>query len=86
MLNQFGSGLEPAENWARSVLKSINWTKRKGITRKIEPSNQFLEEEKFPVSYRQSLFLSLFTHAFRMSPRESTLFHQLGKKNFPSKV
>ena len=47
LLNEFGGGLELTENWARNVLKSMNWTKRKGTTRKVEPSKKFLEEEKF---------------------------------------
>ena len=34
------------ENWPRNVLKSMNWTKRKGTTGKVEPSKKFLEEEK----------------------------------------
>ena len=86
MLKEFGGGLELTENWTQSVLKTTNWTKRKGTTGKIEPSKKVLEEkkllykEKFPLSYRiiiygQSLFLILIRHAFRMSPRESTLFH-----------
>ena len=47
MLKEFGGGLELTENWARNVLKSMNWTKRKGTTGKVEPSKKFLEEEKF---------------------------------------
>ena len=47
LLNEFGGGLELTENWARNVLKSMNWTKRKGTTGKVEPSKKFLEEEKF---------------------------------------
>ena len=57
MLKEFDGGLELTENWARSVLKPMNWTKRKGIAGKVEPSKNFLEEENFtfqiklPVSY-----------------------------------
>ena len=46
MLKDFGGGLELTENWARNILKSMNWTKRKGTTGKVEPSKRFLEEEK----------------------------------------
>ena len=46
MLKEFGGGLELTENWARNVLKSMNWTKRKGTTGKVEPSKKFLKEEK----------------------------------------
>ena len=35
------------ENWACNVLKSMNWTRRKGITGRVKPSKKFLEEEKF---------------------------------------
>ena len=45
MLKEFGGGLELTENWARNILKSMNWTKRKGTTGKVEPSKKFLEEE-----------------------------------------
>ena len=44
MLKEFGGGLE---NWARNVLKYMNWTKRKVTIGKVEPSKKFLEEEKF---------------------------------------
>ena len=47
MLKEFGGGLELTENWARNVLKSVNWIERKGTTRKVEASKKFLEEEKF---------------------------------------
>ena len=47
MLKEFGGGLELTENWLRNVLKSMNWTKRRDTTGKVEPSEKFLEEEKF---------------------------------------
>ena len=47
MSKEFGGGLELTENCARNVLKSINWTKRKGTAGKVEPSKKLLEEEKF---------------------------------------
>ena len=51
MLKEFGGILELIENWSQSVLKSINWAKRKvqleiGTTGKVELSKKFLEEEK----------------------------------------
>ena len=46
MLKEFGGGLELTEYWAHNVLKSINWTKRKGTTEKVELSKKFFEEEK----------------------------------------
>ena len=34
------------KDWARGVIKSMNWTKRKSTTGKIEPSKEFFLEEK----------------------------------------
>lgn len=45
-LKEFGGHIELTEGWARNVLKSMKWTKRKGTTGKVEPSQQFLAEEK----------------------------------------
>ena len=47
MLKEVGGGPELTENWAWSVLKSMNWTKQKGTIGKVEPFKKFLEEEKF---------------------------------------
>ena len=38
--------LEGTLEWARNVLKPMNWTKRKGTTGKVDPPDQFLMEEK----------------------------------------
>ena len=46
LLKENGGSLELTEDWARGVIKSMNWTKRKGTTGKVEPSKQFLLEEK----------------------------------------
>ena len=45
-LKDFGSHTVLTKDGARSVLKSMEWSKRKGTTGKIEPSQQFLLEEK----------------------------------------
>ena len=45
ILKKSGGGLELTENWAGSVLKCINWTKRKGATQKVEHSKKFQKEE-----------------------------------------
>ena len=45
-LKDFGGHIALTEGWARSVLKSMEWSKRKGTTSKIEPRKQFLLEEK----------------------------------------
>ena len=47
ILREFGGSLELTEGWARSVLKSMDWVKRKETTGKVEPCSKFLEEEKF---------------------------------------
>ena len=41
-LKGFGGHIALTEGWARGVLKSIEWSKRKGIIGNIEPSEQFL--------------------------------------------
>ena len=45
-LKKYGGHIELNDCWARHVLESIKWTKRKGTTGKAEPSQQFLDEEK----------------------------------------
>ena len=47
LLKEFGGNLVLRENWARKVLKSMDWIKRKGTTGKVKPSKKFLEKEKF---------------------------------------
>ena len=37
-LSEFGGGITLIDNWARGVLKSMDWVKRKGTTGKVEPS------------------------------------------------
>ena len=46
-LKEYGGSLELTDRWARGVLEKLNWSKRKGTTGKVEPSSQFLAEEKF---------------------------------------
>ena len=45
-LKKYGGHIELTDDWARHVLESMKWTKRKGTTGKVEPSQQFLDEEK----------------------------------------
>ena len=47
LLKEYGGPLELTEDWARNVLKSMEWVKKKGTTGKTEPSDGFLAEEKF---------------------------------------
>lgn len=46
LLKKYGGCIELTDGWARHVLESMKWTKRKGTTSKVEPSQQFLDEEK----------------------------------------
>ena len=50
------------EDWAGGVLKSMNWVKRKGTTEKIEPSQQFLLEEK--LTFQKKIFGAAFIKIF----------------------
>ena len=52
--------LELTEDWARGVIKSINWINRKDTTGKIEPSKQFLLEEK--LTFRKKISGAIFEH------------------------
>ena len=45
-LKDFGGNIALTESWARGALKSMEWSSRKGTTCKVEPSKQFLLEEK----------------------------------------
>ena len=95
-MKEFGGGLDLTENWARNVLKSMNWTKRKGTTGKVEPSKKFLEEEKFTFQRKISnvildhdippaLVLNLDqTPLSYVSPGKYT-FSSKGAKNVPIK-
>ena len=96
MLKEFGGGLELTENWARNVLKSMNWTKRKGTTGKVGSSKKFYEKEKFTFQRKISnvildhgvpsaLVLNLDQTPFLMSLWGSIHFHQRGKIMFPLK-
>ena len=62
MLKEFGGGLDLTENWTCNVLKSMNWTKRKGTTAKVEPFKRFLEEEKF--TSQRKISNVLLDHSF----------------------
>ena len=48
----FGSHIALTEGWARGVLKSMEWSKKKDTIGKIERSKQFLLEEKLTFQRR----------------------------------
>ena len=92
MLKEFSGGIELTGNWARSILKSMNWTPGK-----VEPSREFLEEEKF--TFQRKIFSVILDHDIPSEvvhnidqtllsyvyPGEYT-FSLKGQKMFPSKV
>ena len=59
-LTEFGGALKLTEKWARGVLKKLNWTKRKGTTGKVEPSPQFLAEEKY--TFQRNISVAITEH------------------------
>ena len=66
ILRQFGGSLELPEGWARSVLRSMDWVKRKGTTGKVEPCSKFLEEEKF--TFQRAIAKAVSDHYIPMEP------------------
>ena len=46
--------------WARGILKSMDWVKRKGTTGKVEPSKQLLAEEQF--TFQMSISKVVYEH------------------------
>ena len=54
LLKENRGSLQLTEDWARGAIKSMNWTKTKGTTEKIEPSKQFLLEEKLTLQKKIS--------------------------------
>ena len=92
--SEFGGGITLTENWVRGVLKSMDWVKRKETTGKVEPSAQFLAEEKFTfqkaistVVYNHDIPLTLSStlirHLFPTYPLESTHSTLKVLKTFP---
>ena len=95
ILREFGGSLELTEGWARSVLKSMDWVKRKGTIGK-EPCSKFLEEEKF--TFQRAIAKAVSNHDIAMelvlnldqtplsyvSPGKYT-FDLKGSKTFPIK-
>ena len=53
-MKDLGGHIILTEGWARGVLKSIEWYKRKGTIGEIEQSKQFLLEEKLTFQRRIS--------------------------------
>ena len=64
ILRESGGSLELIESWARSVLKSMDWMKRKGTTGKVEPCSKFLEEETF--TFQRAIATAVSDHHIPM--------------------
>ena len=60
LLKNYGGHLELTEGWVRTVLKSMHWTKRKGTTGKVEPSEQFYLEEK--LTFQKAISAAICDH------------------------
>ena len=58
ILKKFGGTVELTDRWARSILTTLNWSKRKGTTGKVKTSSQFLEEEIFTFQWTISAAVS----------------------------
>ena len=60
ILEEFGGTVKLTEKWTRGVLKQLNWSKRKGTTGKVDPSPQFLAEEKF--TFQKAISTAIMHH------------------------
>ena len=58
LLKKYGGDLMLSDKWARGVLEKLSWSKRKGTTRKVDPSPKFLTEEKFTFQRNMSTLVS----------------------------
>ena len=52
-LKEYGGHLELTGDWARHLLKSMDWVKRIWTTGKVEPLENFLQQEK--LSYQREI-------------------------------
>ena len=60
ILEEFGCHHGLTDDWARHLLKSMEWLKRKRRTGKVEPSVKFLQKEKF--SYQREISRVVLEH------------------------
>ena len=58
LLKEYGGDLVLTDKWARGVLEKLTWSKRKDITVNVDPSLQFLAEEKFTFKKNISTLVS----------------------------
>ena len=88
LLKGNGGSLELTEDWARGVIKSLNWTRKEGATGKIEPSKQFLLEEK--LTFQKKIYGVIFKHGISKEliinlDQTPLSYVSPGKYNFDSK-
>ena len=95
-LKKYGGHIELTDVWARHVLESMKWTKRKGTTGKVEPSQQFLDEEKLTFQRNIStivedhdipkdLILNLYQTPLSYVSPGKYIFNPKGAKTIPIK-
>ena len=96
-LKDFGGHITPTEGWARGELKLMEWSKRKGVTGKIERSKQFLLEEKLtsqrPIASiieehdipKEHILNLEIKHPCHMFPPSKYTFNPKGAKTVPIK-
>ena len=58
LLKKYGGDLMLRDKCPRGVLEKLTWSKRKGTTRKVDPSPQFLAEEMFTLQENISTLVS----------------------------
>ena len=58
LLKKYGGDLMLSDKWARGVLEKLSWSKRKGTTRKVDPSPQFLAKGKLTFQRNISVLVS----------------------------
>ena len=63
-LKKIAGTKELTDRWARDLLDSMEWNKRKGTTGKIERCPQFLFEETFTLQRAYVLLFSNMTFSF----------------------
>ena len=59
-LKEFGGTLDLTDRWARDVLKQLIWSQRSGTTGKVDPSPQFLAEEK--CTFQRTISTAVLEH------------------------
>ena len=74
LLKKYGGPLELTAMWARGVLASLNLSKRRGTSGNVDPSEQFLREEKLTFQQNIARYSRGFGHKLRSDPGEQKMF------------